>query len=264
MADKKQWKQDLLNLVLLLSSLRVDRSGDLHHLGAPLLQVGSDDARSYPVTRSRNIYDFQVSPKNYESMLSNYERWVFHDLNVLGRYSPVFEREEVTAYVGLTPDDRTDELSPQAVTYDDEYFSGDPSLSRDGPVAASVGPEATDDDLAVSVDISSRTYDPPRPSSIPESEDSLPLPSPYPDPLVSDDRSRQAPAEGPYDDGPSTSGLRLDSPFDYEDIDPNRVSFSLSELGSPRDWSREFPDADERPESTGSDPDLTREVRSLF
>ena len=87
---KKLYREELLQLALLLSLLRVDPDS---YLGIDIqtIGVGSLDLNNgsgwHSDTHTIVHRPMFVHPKNLDSMLLNYERDIFEDLNSLGRYN---------------------------------------------------------------------------------------------------------------------------------------------------------------------------------
>lgn len=87
---KKLYREELLQLALLLSLLRVDPETylglDIQAIGVGSLDLnnGSGWHNDAHTIIQRPMF---VHPKNLESILLNYERDLFEDLNSLGRYN---------------------------------------------------------------------------------------------------------------------------------------------------------------------------------
>ncbi|XP_069679090.1 segmentation protein cap'n'collar isoform X2 [Periplaneta americana] len=107
---KKIYRDELLQLAILLSLLRVDPDSYLGYdipavgVGIHDLTSGTSWAHAQPII-PRRVF---VHPKNLDSILLNYEREVFEDLNALGRYNRIHtHNSDVTAYLlnidGVTP-----------------------------------------------------------------------------------------------------------------------------------------------------------------
>lgn len=88
---KKLYREDLLQLALLLSILRVDPESylgiDIQNIGVGLLDLNNGsgwhtDSQTIAIHRPTFLH-----PKNPDSMLFNYERDIFEELNSLGRYN---------------------------------------------------------------------------------------------------------------------------------------------------------------------------------
>nr|CAD7445494.1 unnamed protein product [Timema bartmani]CAD7458192.1 unnamed protein product [Timema tahoe] len=101
-ALKKVYCDELLQLALILSLLRVDPDSylgyDVSDIGVNIhdLNVGT----SWAYANSFAPHRTYVHPKNLDSILLNYEREMFEDLNALGRYNRINTRSpDVTAYL---------------------------------------------------------------------------------------------------------------------------------------------------------------------
>ncbi|KAL6262748.1 hypothetical protein P5V15_005539 [Pogonomyrmex californicus] len=86
---KKLYREELLQLALLLSLLRVDPE---YYLGLDIqtIGVGSLDLRSGSGWHTDHTIVHRptfIHPKNPDSMLLNYQRDLFEELNSLGRYN---------------------------------------------------------------------------------------------------------------------------------------------------------------------------------
>lgn len=99
---KKVYRDELLQLALILSLLRVHPDSyienDLYNTVNNLdLELSNGTSwRSFGTSVLRSSY---VHPKNLDSVLLNYEREVFADLNSLGRYNRVTPENNITAYL---------------------------------------------------------------------------------------------------------------------------------------------------------------------
>ena len=100
---KKFYSDELLQLALLLSLLRVDPES---YLGLDIQTIGVNSLDLYNGsgwhTDSHTIIHRPafVHPKNLDSMLLNYERDLFEDLNALGRYNRInIENNDIHAYL---------------------------------------------------------------------------------------------------------------------------------------------------------------------
>ena len=106
---KKMYRDELLQLAIILSLLRVDPDSYLGYdipavgVGIHDLNSGTSWAHAHAII-PRRVF---VHPKNLDSILLNYEREVFEDLNALGRYNRIqTHNSDVTAYL-LNIDDST-------------------------------------------------------------------------------------------------------------------------------------------------------------
>ncbi|GLH03833.1 Uncharacterized protein GBIM_09673 [Gryllus bimaculatus] len=101
---KKVCRDELLQLAIILSLLRVDPESllgyNVHPFGVGIhnLTDGTSWSHSYAETLiQRRLY---LHPKSLDSVLLNYEREVFEDLNALGRYNRINSHsQDVTAYL---------------------------------------------------------------------------------------------------------------------------------------------------------------------
>ena len=100
---KKLYSDELLQLALLLSLLRVDPDSylgvDVQTIGVRSLYLNNGSGWQ---TDSHTIIHRPafVHPKNLDSLLLNYERDIFEDLNSLGRYNRHNSaRNDVQAYL---------------------------------------------------------------------------------------------------------------------------------------------------------------------
>ncbi|OXU24261.1 hypothetical protein TSAR_008861 [Trichomalopsis sarcophagae] len=112
---KKIYSDELLQLALLLSLLRVDPDSYLG-LDMQTIGVGSLDLNNGSGwhTDSHTIVHRPafVHPKNLDSMLLNYERDLIEDLNSLGRYNRINTApNDIHAYL-LNVDDRAGPSTP--------------------------------------------------------------------------------------------------------------------------------------------------------
>lgn len=99
---KKMYRDELLQLALLLSLLHVDPDSyfgyDIPAVGVGIRDLtGGTSWAHAPAIIPRRMF---VHPKNLDSVLLNYEREVFEDLNALGRYNRIHtHNSDVTAYL---------------------------------------------------------------------------------------------------------------------------------------------------------------------
>lgn len=97
---KKVYRDELLQLAILLSLLRVDRRSSLgYDYDSPAIGVGIDDIQGWEQSHSLVRRDIQIHPKSLDSVFLNYEQQVFDDLNSLGRYNRINSVQDVTAYL---------------------------------------------------------------------------------------------------------------------------------------------------------------------
>lgn len=101
---KKLYREELLQLALLLSLLRVDPESylgiDIQRIGVGSLYLNNGSGwhtDSHTIAVHRPLY---IHPKNPDSMLLNYERDLFEELNSLGRYNRMNSRQNnIHAYL---------------------------------------------------------------------------------------------------------------------------------------------------------------------
>lgn len=100
---KKFYREELLQLALLLSLLRVDPESylgiDIQSMGVGLMDLnnGSGWHTDAHTIIHRPMF---VHPKNLDSMMFNYQRDIFDDLNSLGRYNNMNSgRNNIHAYL---------------------------------------------------------------------------------------------------------------------------------------------------------------------
>lgn len=101
MGLKKIYRDELLQIAILVSLMRVDPISYLGHLPQPI-GIGIDDVPNgtswsslSPVINRR----FYIHPKCIDSVLLDYERDIFDELNALGRYNRISTQSDVTAYL---------------------------------------------------------------------------------------------------------------------------------------------------------------------
>lgn len=171
---KKVHSDDLLQLALLLSLLRVDRNiytnVEVPATTSPARVGIFNEWENAPSSFFRHFQHGEIHPKNLDSMLLNYEQQVFDDLNSLGRYNNLIyssrASRNVTAYLlnvagNVGPGARIDAPSPPSSV-------SSPSPSPSPPPAPSA----------------SSVYQPPSPppsTSPDDSQTSSPLPPTPPD-----------------------------------------------------------------------------------
>ncbi|KAE8740037.1 hypothetical protein FOCC_FOCC014443 [Frankliniella occidentalis] len=101
---KKVWREELLQLVLILGLLGVDRdlyrrTNDFHPVRIGIDDVGGG-VRIEQFNNPLNNRIERLHPKSLDSVLLNYERDLLEDLNALGRYNRIEPlNHNVTAYV---------------------------------------------------------------------------------------------------------------------------------------------------------------------
>lgn len=110
---KKVYRDELLQLAILLSLLRVDRRSSLgYDYDTPAIGVGIDDIQGWEQSHSLVRRDVQIHPKSLDSVLLNYEQQLFDDLNSLGRYNRINSLQDVTAYL-LNIDGNNDDVDSE-------------------------------------------------------------------------------------------------------------------------------------------------------
>lgn len=132
---KKVYTDELLQIAILLSLLRVDRNSNLSY-DVPAIGVGiNDDINGWQQTPHTLIHrDVQVHPKNLDSiLLNNYEQHVFDELNSLGRYNRInVLQRDVQAYL---------------LNIDDGVSTSTASNAADSPASSSFTTNQTDENL---------------------------------------------------------------------------------------------------------------------
>lgn len=98
---KKVYRDEMLQLAILLSILRVDRNSNLgYDYDVPAIGIGIDDIHGWDHSHTLIRREIQVHPKNLDSILINYEQQLFDELNSLGRYNRINSLQpDVTAYL---------------------------------------------------------------------------------------------------------------------------------------------------------------------
>lgn len=123
---KKYFNDELLQVALILSLLRIDRRSLEYNV--PAIGIGTHnlsstwDQPNILIHRERNIH-----PKSIDSLLLDYEQEVFHELNSLGRYSSIFNPRDLTAYLLSV------EEPPQTDNVEETTASSESSASSDPP-----------------------------------------------------------------------------------------------------------------------------------
>lgn len=101
MGLKKVYRDELLQIAIIVSLLRVDPNSYLGHLTQPI-GIGINDLHnesswsSFDPLINRRFY---IHPKCVDSVYLNYERDIFEDLNALGRYNRINAQSDITAYL---------------------------------------------------------------------------------------------------------------------------------------------------------------------
>lgn len=98
---KKIFRDELLQIAIILSLLRVDPSIHLGNL-AQTIGIGIGDLHDDSSWSNLNPFisrRLYIHPKCVNSNLLEYERDLFEDLNALGRYNRINARNNITAYL---------------------------------------------------------------------------------------------------------------------------------------------------------------------
>lgn len=125
---KKYFTDELLQVALILSLLRIDRRSLEYNV--PVIGIGTNNLTS--TWDQSNILvrrEGSIHPKSIDSILLNYEQEVFHELNSLGRYGRIFESlssRNLTAFL-LNVDE-----PPVPEEGDDEAASSEPPADSSG------------------------------------------------------------------------------------------------------------------------------------
>lgn len=98
---KKYFSDELLQVALILSLLKIDRRSLEYNV--PAVGIGTSNLtstwdQSNILIRREGI----IHPKSIDSLLLNYEHEVFHELNSLGRYNTIYDTltsRNLTAYL---------------------------------------------------------------------------------------------------------------------------------------------------------------------
>ncbi|GLV43001.1 hypothetical protein CBL_13638 [Carabus blaptoides fortunei] len=138
---KKVYSDELLQLALFLSLLRV--YPESYFENDPYINVNSLDIGNGTSWRSQSMNALRshyVHPKSLDSILLNYERQVFADLNSLGRYNRIntIHNLNITAYLLNVDRGNTNaseqqshpDISSNARRNDDEPSGLDASLTE--------------------------------------------------------------------------------------------------------------------------------------
>lgn len=115
---KKVYRDELLQLALILSLLRVNPDSyfenELYN-SVDNLELELDNGTSWRSYGSNLLRRHFIHPKSLDSVLLNYERELFADLNSLGRYNRInpVHQQNITAYL-LNVDRTTNNNVPNA------------------------------------------------------------------------------------------------------------------------------------------------------
>jgi len=97
---KKVYRDELLHIALILSLLRVNPDlhfqNDIYNVFTDFDLENGTSWRSFEPNTLRAHF---IHPKSLDSILLNYERELFADLNSLGRYNRLNNNNNVTAYL---------------------------------------------------------------------------------------------------------------------------------------------------------------------
>lgn len=97
---KKVYRDELLQLALILSLLRVHPESYLENdIYSSLNVLDLDNGTSWRSLSRNSLRSYFMHPKSLDSVLLNYEREVFADLNALGRYNRQNINQTVTTYL---------------------------------------------------------------------------------------------------------------------------------------------------------------------
>lgn len=98
---KKVYRDELLQLALILSLLRVNQNGVLdYNIYNTVANLDFGNGTSWRSLSPTALRSHLAHPKSLDSVLLNYERDLFADLNSLGRYNrPYYRHPDVTAYL---------------------------------------------------------------------------------------------------------------------------------------------------------------------
>lgn len=122
---KKVYGDELLQLALFLSLLRVHPDNYLEgSLYGSVNDFDLDNGTSWRSYSPHILRSNYIHPKSLNSVLLNYEREVFADLNALGRYNRENLNQNVTAYLlnveATTPSAVQETAPPQENTNNEE------------------------------------------------------------------------------------------------------------------------------------------------
>ncbi|XP_029156930.1 segmentation protein cap'n'collar isoform X1 [Nylanderia fulva] len=151
---KKLYREELLQLALLLSLLRVDPESYLG-LDIQTLNVGSLDLNNGSGWHTDHTIIHRpmfVHPKNPDSMLLNYQRDLFEELNSLGRYNRMNSGlNAIHAYLLNVDESNRDALASSSVPVSTNttrnMTSPDPPTSTQSPAEPVGATELTQEDM---------------------------------------------------------------------------------------------------------------------
>lgn len=97
---KKSYRDELLQLALLLSVLRLNQDSFYDNDIFNTINLDYDNGTIWQQITPTTLRSHYVHPKTLDSVLLNYERDLFADLNSLGRFSRTnYRYPEVTTYL---------------------------------------------------------------------------------------------------------------------------------------------------------------------
>lgn len=97
---KKSYRDELLQLALLLSILRLNEDSIYENDLFNTINVDYDNGTLWHQITPSTLRSHYVNPKSLDSVLLNYERELFADLNSLGRFSRTnYRYPDVTTYL---------------------------------------------------------------------------------------------------------------------------------------------------------------------
>lgn len=135
---KKVYRDELLQLALILSLLRSHPDTSFESdLFNSIGNYDMDNGTSWRTITPNVLRSHYLHPKSLDSVLLNYEREVFADLNSLGRYNraEVFHRPNITAYllnVDRTTATAAESVPPIAAQQIEEVVSNQATSASDG------------------------------------------------------------------------------------------------------------------------------------
>jgi len=159
---KKLYREELLQLALLLSLLRVDPNSYLG-LDIQTIGVGSLDLNNGSGWHTDHTIVHRpmfIHPKNPDSMLLNYQRDLFEELNSLGRYNRMNSGlNAIQAYLlNVEESNRMAGPSvPVSTNTTRNMTSPDPPTSTQNP-AEPVGAAELTQEVNLSIDFTSKDY----------------------------------------------------------------------------------------------------------
>ncbi|KAK9890177.1 hypothetical protein WA026_008981 [Henosepilachna vigintioctopunctata] len=147
---KKVYNDELLQLALILSLLRVNL--DTYTEPNLLENVGNldlDNGTSWRAFTPALLRSHYVHPKSLDSILLNYERDLFADLNSLGRFNRDYVRNSnVTTYL-LNIERSSNLATPQENVAENSNIVQEPEIPPIGNLADNTDSNTTPNDLTV-------------------------------------------------------------------------------------------------------------------